>query len=534
MTDRTRSLIAVTTLAALAGGVWIWRSDRSIPTKPVRSAAAREVEPAAPVSGSREVAAPEPSWPRARSATPVASRPFDDAAATRPRVDRVLVYGSVRDDGGNPVNQGQVLWRRNDDDVSRNTAIDDGAYAIQLPPGSWIATTASGTFPRTESRFELSPEVPRHRLDFALRRPWRVAVRARTSDGRPLAEVVGRGFRAPELVAIATQSEPPADLPVSGDRYLAGVGAGRFRATRGGDAVGTLDLHVAPPLFVTLCAGSGVLATKALSSVVSEIEFEVDAAAFNARLGSVKARLVDAATGRPLADYAVALSTPSSSGPSERTDANGVAAYSGLAAGVYLFDTSPWTETVPPEGPREAFVFNVKVGAGETVDLGELRLAAPAVVAGTVEGVVEGEETYISLVPFHRLRDEASFSGSLTKLGPQGRFEFKNAPRGRVLLLVRRKDGATAAASADAAGGEARDVRLRFGVVTKVVFSWRGEWPDTLSITRDDGMPFFRRIVVSEFPFPVKLPPGRYTATIGGATRAFEVAMSPLYIELAP
>lgn len=552
MERKTLLAAAAAALALIAGGYGLGRAredagggspqGESRPT----SGAARVADAPDVVSGEvRGVGgAVGPSSRPDRGSTPpgaenrIAAAPFADAAASR-AVDSVLVYGVVRATDGEAVQQAFVDWTKVGEERVRSAQVDRrGAYAAHLPPGEWRVRVRGRGLVVAGLGVTLAPDEPRVRRDFEVRRRYVVDVFAVDEDGRPLEPPRGPPVFADALGVVASRIGAPPMPPGALDaRRLARGALGSFLRKEGpAGKVGTFEADEAPPFALTLCNGAAPLATRTVEAGAREVRFEVTRAALAGSVGALRVRLVDAETGRPIADRPTTIDLPYASGPAKKTDADGVVVFADVSPGPYRFEATVVGLPGGEDDPYAVDARSVVVAAGRTTDLGDFPLTRRARVRGRVEDALPKDEVGVRCVDADAARDAVDLHGFYGGvLGENGEFALSRAPKGRLVLVAYRSaDGALAATTVDASGGAVDDVRLRFGAARAVRITPRGPWAGTLAVDAADGTPYVRRTCDPGYPYAIRLPVGAYRVRFGAAERAFEVGAADVALEIGP
>lgn len=468
----------------------------------------------------------------------LAAAPFSDAAASR-TVDSVLVYGVVRATDGDAVQQAFVDWTRVGEERARSVEVDrKGAYAAHLPPGEWRVRVRGRGIVDAGLEVALAPDEPRVRRDLEVRRRYVVNVFAVDEDGRPLEPPRGPPVYEDALGVVASRIGAPPMPPGALDaRRLARGALGSFLRKEGPDGrVGTFEADEAPPFALTLCSGSAPLATRTVEAGAREVRFEVTRAALAGSVGALRVRLVDAETGRPIADRPTTIDLPYASGPAKKTDADGVVVFADVSPGPYRFETTVVNPSAADEDPYAMDARCVVVVAGRTTDLGDFPLTRRARVRGRVEDAGPKDEIVVRCADADAAKDALDLHGFYTgSLGENGEFALSRAPKGRLVLVAYRSaDSAFAATTVDASGGAVDGVRLRFGAARAVRITPRGPWPGTLAVDAADGTPYVRRTCDPGYPYTIRLPVGAYRVRFGAAERAFEVGTADVALEIGP
>jgi len=393
---------------------------------------------AVPVPAPADVPAsaePAPVVPSAPS--PAEPSPTRTAVAARWNPDDpvgVLLTGSVRWNDGRAAAEASVGLRRGKDFRSGSSS-KDGSYAVVgLAPGEWSLTVrADGAVDREETvTFD---DLAEQRRDLVLDPSFAVKVRIVTADGQDGTRalrvaapflgdlyVVGRRERFPERLA-------PTDY---GAVFLGDAKWDRVMNPVDG-AAGTLFFAEPPPAHAALLLRHVVVDQQLVQPRQAEVEFVVDPEAVKKLCGRATVRVLDEATGAPLADASVMLGK--GGGLGTPVGADGHATIEGLSPG-YLRSSITAKD-------HENFYTTLFVDAGQTLDLGEVRLGASLPLRGVVLDA-DGKPAAASLswteLKWHRTsRSFASNRSARTEA--DGTFSLWGTGRGLIAVRARGQDG---------------------------------------------------------------------------------------------
>lgn len=307
-------------------------------------------------------AAPAPSPPAARPAAGPAAeqsapRPVDPPHLA-PLPARETVIGEPAGTlerapaAGTPSLTLVGRWMRPD---RRPIEVEDAEWILVAPDGGTLRAAAqAGSAPRLEGvpvdRYRVRVEAPGHRhreqvldlapqareaarqqaeqgseleheLDLVLWPEGWVAVRLETRDGRPFGELAQElGLEPHQLFTAvfdvrARRAAPPAgELDVPGEEGLAkfhrAPGHRVWRLPEG--SLGSLELHAHPPLWLGLWMHGTPLAWEPLHAADDQVLFRMELEDLQARLATLRLRVVAAETGAPATDARVTLRANSS------------------------------------------------------------------------------------------------------------------------------------------------------------------------------------------------------------------------------
>lgn len=310
----------------------------------------------------------------------------------------------------------------------------DGASFSDLPAGVWLARARGPGFAHREQRFDLTTgdanevdELGRPRFVerlFLWPDGW-AAIAVRTADGgafRGAADSLG--IAPDELFVAAFAARVRLDPPRGADDG-ATPEAATFHPVHGhgqwelpGSAVGSLELHRAPPLWVGLELHGVPLGWELLAPGDREVAFELDEADLASVFASVTLRPVDAHGGASLLGAKGTLKADvSSHRRDEHFDvaprSNGTLRFERVVPGPYELVVA-WREAEHQQ--------RFDLAPGERLDLGDVALAdRPGVLVRAVDERGEPLPAWIELaayVPGHRPED--LFSPNLHRFAGDG------------------------------------------------------------------------------------------------------------------
>jgi hypothetical protein len=202
-----------------------------------------------------------------------------------------------------------------------------------------------------------------------------------------------------------------------------------------------------------------VLASQPLAAGQREITFTLDPKEADAKCGTVKLRLVDAATGAPIPGAIVALGVFHTA-----SDAEG-RVESPVLAGIHTMQVD--------ERDHEWVWTRVKVQPGELLDLGDFPLSGVIAAKGRVLGVdpIRHGMTIVSWTDLSRQRFPQAIGHNVREYcDANGNFQIKRLGRSRYLLTARDESGNLAQRLLDTtSGGSAPFLELQLQPATAVV-----------------------------------------------------------------
>lgn len=190
----------------------------------------------------------------------------------------------------------RLTMRRPGRSVSGNASAV-GSYAIaSLTPGDWQLQCTIAGYRRLDLAHTLD-EAPIQRLDLPFEKAQTLTVWATTTDGKRLAHELGH--RISGLHVVAAHQPFVGDFEPSAYGRLGDFGIGRYREKDAlnpkadpTDPDGTLELDAAPPAYAALLLRHQVLAQQPIAPGQTELRFEVDLAAVQARFPKLRMRVL--------------------------------------------------------------------------------------------------------------------------------------------------------------------------------------------------------------------------------------------------
>lgn len=384
----------------------------------------------------------------------------------------VLVSGVVRQPDGTLVVGAEVTFTRGAEKFAGVTSAT-GSYAVAgLRPGEWQVTCRAAGHAVQEASFTVDARAFQ-KLDLALRAAFVVHVKLIDASGQPVAPAALPGWPAVTPWVLATENALTADLPldpVAGRAF--GVGQWHSLVARDGALpeggylgelrLGELPQRGAPPLHAALLLRGALLQSQRVAAGQQEVVFVLSPAELGAVFGKARARLLDAATGRPLHGMVARLGM-AEPGESVMSDDQGHITWSGLVPGWHRL------EVMGTKG-LERLVRSVRVPARGEVDVGDIALAPEVIIDGSVLGpdgapVPAGDVGWTDLDGW---RAPQPFNAQdVAPIGSDGRFKIRGG-RHRYLLRVHNALDFVGFAMVDARQGAPSPVVVTLTKATRV------------------------------------------------------------------
>jgi hypothetical protein len=387
--------------------------------------------------------------------------------------------------------------------------------------GALSGVIRAGPEPATPAPPERRPAEPltTGQSDVELRARYVVKVKIQNAAGEYLPGLITKTAWWAELSVVATAVALPGDLPPiegTSNRWL-GVGEWVTNSDRGRNPddqrgfAGELWLDQDPPVHAALVLRHVVLQRRRIEPGQHELVFTLEAAEVFGLLGSVVFRLVDDATGQPLAKAPVSVCTPNVFATGQVTDDDG-------RFRSEHFPPGPLTVTSFMKDYESLFRY-VRMPPGGRLDLGDIRLSSSIqITASAVDGegkpVTDAEFQYSNL-------DDRTFPQPLrdrhvshVDAGGQARLAVG---RHRYVVSVRSQRQGFGHATVDA----------RFGTPAPIVITLRQTVPVALHVHVDKTVGYMVTILdpvrspvrvlwfgSEHRPEGTALPPGAYTVEI--------------------
>lgn len=478
-------------------------------------------EPAAPRSGTGAASASQgPADPAATmtpGSPPTPGSPIDSLTPARAEATAkwrdgdpvgILLTGTLRLRDGQPapawMNASLAKTTRN------ANAAADGRYAlVGLQPGEWTVRLGGTGVVEQTATVALGDDAVQHH-DFVLDPAFPVRVRIVTADGGDASRALGKALPEFAEFTVAGQREPfPERLaPTDYGRVFVGDAKWENQRNSGDGVAGTLHF-AALPAHAALLQRHLVLAQKVVSPGQTELEFVVDIAALAQRAGSATVRVLDADTGAAVTGARVSLLTSNRGGGGRVVDAEGRAALEGLPPGLLRCQ-------ITAKG-HESMYTTVRVGEGQRLDLGDVRLGPSVPLAGTVLDA-DGKPAATAELAWTELKWRTSpiafGSNRGARADAEGKFSLFGTGRGAIAVSARDPDGNVAVGVFDNPPGSPIVLRLvkpdEFG---KCTVTRPADPARAFTVTLFDGRrrPIAAREVEPRFgKITIALPAGEY------------------------
>lgn len=302
-----------------------------------------------------------------------------------------------------------------------------------------------------------------------------VAVRAETPLGEPLHDAVRRlepGVIAPLGVVVSTEPPPP-------------------RVPR--HAIRAFPLRARVPAQVSLVLGERVLETRAATGE-GDVVFKVDPREILRALPTVRVRLAarpeDVAATGPVLVSAARWDAPYGS---RLLDARG--------GSCEIRQAVPGEGLLVVSGPYALATKRIDVEGTSDIDV-EIPLVRPAAVSGCVAvPPMTDPSCDVYAVPLDLgLPPPPLGFAARTPTDADGKFDFGSGPRGRQVILARKRGFGIGWAEVDNTRGPVPDVRiaLRPGVQVTLKTAHEGLDAPYVQVDSEDGVPLFARLLVFE------------------------------------
>lgn len=341
----------------------------------------------------------EPSPPVERAAAPASapvSLPASPSAVAA--AASTIVHGSLLDTAGTVIRGREHAGVSFYDSTGRRSTADagDGTYAISgLSPDSYVISARAEGYRGADETLDLLPGQAMVRKDLTLSPAVTLKIRVHTPDGRNLRDVqmerkASMGERV--LVPVATREPPGSRFDEIGGALNNPFGVGHFwnNGPRFDELpsgyFGILVLDVDPPVYASLVHYHSVLETKRVEPGQDEVTFVVSPEDLAAHVATIRVKVVDADTQRPIEGARLLLMGGTyfgADGPS--TDASGIATIEKREPG--RFDAR-----ISAKG-YEGFRRSIVADPGVVTDLGVVALEGEI---GVEARVVDGQGSPVS------------------------------------------------------------------------------------------------------------------------------------------
>lgn len=458
--------------------------------------------------------------------------------------DGTVLYGRVRDPAGADITDGTVWFSRPGQPrplLSLNLRPGNATFAIAgLAPGTVEYRTRVAGHRELRASIEIPAGTPRLRHDLVIEPTWVLAVKIVTPDGRllhtALAEIVRERRRLAfvEVAAVATATAPDGDFSPTAGRDVA-VGLGRWRGATGiaaqigegpplpAGVSGVLEIDASREVWVSAVLRHRVLASAAVQPGQTEVALTVALEQVLQELGTIRGRVVDAATGAPVPRARVGFDDLQSGGMGEAAAADGRFELRDLRPGLLRMGIR--SELHQANGDL------VLLEPGQVLDLGDVPVAAVRNVRGRCEGARSGaDQGRIAWTPLEPPWHPAvrQRGGGTTAVAGDGTFALR-LTEGRYLIRAYGAGGAVVEVDTRVLGDEPLVLRLAPEAELRVAVQSAGE-PWEMAVA-DAARRVLHRVSLRDGQrFPVALLPGDYRVELtgpGGAAKAHTVRLGP-------
>jgi hypothetical protein len=542
--ERSPGALALRLLAALQAlaivGIVIDLLTRETPRHAERSLASWQAEEDPSQRASSSFDAPPGSPARGASAdAPPLQVPnvrAESAAFTPPAGSIVLAV--VRDDRGQVPERARVGLRLGDgaDHLAHKSLDERGVVSFAgLAPGSYELVATCDGHREARVSFVCAEGLPPQRFELLLVSAWILGVRFETKEGRAHHELWKewreRDPRLGEvlLTAIATRWEPLGDFPLTSLRHsFYGLGLWRNFFTMARPeripegCVGYLELEAREPLWVSAALRHRVVAKQRVEPGQSIVVFAIDESELFAELATVRMRVVDAVSGRPVPGARVELDDQQSSGLGMETDAEGRAELRHLRPGLLVL-------SVTKDG-ASCDRLQVRLEGGESLELGDLAIRSTREVRVRCEGLPNGAtDFYLWAIaldpPSHPSLKQISHEAITVA---DGGFYF-SLPEGRYALRATGAGGAYLEIDTRALGAEPVVLRLAPEAAFRFDARAKGEAIE-MAIVDGNSRRIARHVLSFDRRFEIRSLPGPHRIELtgrDGVTVVREVVLPP-------
>ncbi|MBL8693411.1 MAG: sigma-70 family RNA polymerase sigma factor [Planctomycetes bacterium] len=469
------------------------------------------------------------------------SRRVPESSATTQKsaaAPNTILYGRATDTAGRPLEIRPMLEREGEP-TAWGAGSTDGDFAVAaIAPGPYeFAALCSGYVPYRE-QVEIPAGVEEVRRDIVFQKSGILSVRLVQTNGAPWnQEDTNAGALQPwigRLAVVATRTPAPTAFPPFSNS-IALLGEGTFELGRSSGIsprpapegmIGWLILKSPPPLFVSLCIGSAVLATAPIQPGQEDVAFTLDPAAVTKVLARVIVTVIDGETGGFLEGCSVGIDTTTHGGATATTNSQGRAEW----------DAPPFSGLLTIRAKERALVrLPVDLRPGEIHDFGTIRASKPIRVRGRIDvraGISDHWQLHVhpedSSAPWVAWEPRAVDSkGAFDLELPPGRYTAVGSSpvTGR----------ATEAVRFEASPGELPEIVIPAPQATPVRISPReSSRGQRWSITDTEGRLLWAREIVRALPQRLLLPPGNYVLLNDrgrGGRLPFEVRTAKVQLE---
>ena len=531
MKDRSTIWIALAVVQAV-GIAWLVAALWSEPSEPAP-------QPHAPSQDSGAIAPaieddPSNSESSARSAQPLEPRasaqsvaPVDPAKLAASDTGSVVLYGSLRASNQTLAMTSGLLELHagetaDDERLARLVLREPKAYAIpDLNLGVHHLSIRMDGFRPALAIVDIPRGKTTFRHDVIVQPSWLLRVAINTPDGQPLQGKAFAQLRARQRISsrapvhvVGSLAEPPTALPSSGERTPP-YGIGKWidaHAMRPGHSApfdlparfaGQLDLPLDEPMFVSAAFGTAVLATERVDTRQAEVTLVVNPTKLLDSLSAVRVRVLAAEDGKPTTEARVYVSDRSSGGSGVPVNREGRVAIEGLRPEQLEFSVRA------PDRIGPQLLLNLV--AGETLDLGDVRLSKPEALHLHFEGLAQGARATARLQAIAKSVPPGTQPGEWRVFGSTATPLHASVPPGSYRIIAR---SGTHHAVFEFNTSTLTDgkVTVRMAQAPTLRISIRE--PLNLRVLRDDGVQIYSGRFQAPTNHRIPLPIGRYTTEV--------------------
>jgi hypothetical protein len=457
----------------------------------------------------------------APSASPAPEAPTSASGNETPSRGTVL-YGRVTDAAGAAIPEGFLGFTRAGGSAqlaSVSLSPRDTTFAIAgIAPGEATYRSRAAGFRELEGKIVIPEGTPSLRHDIVLQPSWLLSVKILTPEGTPLHEALRTlaGKERPnlhrvEVGAVVSTERPDGDFAVTGLREIT-AGIGRWRAAHGFEAMrsekqapkdvaGVIEIDEPQPLWVSAVMRHRVLASVAVEPGQREVTLTLATDAVLKDLGTIRGRLVDAATRAPITSKPrVGFGDQQSGGGGRPIGDDG--RFEGT-------DLRPGLLQIEVLGKDAHMNQMVRLEPGQVLDLGDVPVAARRTIQGRCEGMASGGRLGMSTMaldpPAHpafrhdRGHVQVASDGSFTMYVTEGRHRVRASGAGGAVIDIDTK----AVGEQPLVVHLAKEANVRLDVQTKGA-------PMELALFDGSGREVYRRDLQHGWKFALPFLPGTY------------------------
>jgi len=501
-------------LAALVGALFVWMI-RGQTTEP--SELNSNIPAGAPKSNINDP-------PISVASRETAARTSAEAARETTRESRTLLFGTITDRLGQPVNNVGLSFVSDAEEKELwcSTPVP-GNYSIAgLRAGAWSVEASGFGYRRLKTTIQIPESTGRVREDLIIDRSLLIPVRIKTADGRRVISILHgvSAYLGRACTVIATRAQPGKTIPILTEEVNDyGIGKMHTSATRlremekqPPDVDGLLELNEDPPCFASFIIGKHVITTKAISADMTMIDITVPNEQIDAAFGSIKIRVLDAATGAPHEKIFVSLNTGYGGSYLQKRGDDGTFNIEKTLPGRYTL----WVQ----DSAGILYQKRIELEPGQALDLGTVEAGKVTTIKGIVRDAANKPAAVrISILDISRGDLPGSSSRISVQTDLEGKFTFQ-ARSGMYQVAVHTPEWALASETVDTSLGQPKDIELILQRGTLVIFTiaWNPQNPARLIIKDKDGRVLRAWNANNRATDRVRLAPGTYTLQIDDAS----------------